>query len=404
MLSSNSASLPSSCTQDIDAAFWKLWQQYQDYIYRCCCKWMGNQTDAEDAYSRAMLKALEKARDCTDDIKNFKAWLSRLTYNLCADIHRERKRGSSRIDSIESLAEQEGVELVSQEETPVLAATRRELELFLRNAIDELPDRLRETFILHFESELSYQDIASQLNISYDNVRKRISQARAILRQRFNENFSEDTASRVSPQSAKPRKSKKTAPESVAGEIALSGDLEQVQIVAGGELPEAVEPVLADAQSDEKLEEIEIRPFARIRFMPVGAKHLRPYLAVNQDLDPQMLRPSKDFCKKSIVTDGEPQSAALSVPHREKLELEERMKGEKPSFFSCSNEISAFPSPSQSAIPLLRIASPCALKQLLIWVSLAWSSKTSASFMQETWFLRLLTRGAKIVNKGINST
>ncbi|MGB7709606.1 MAG: sigma-70 region 4 domain-containing protein [Microcoleus sp.] len=170
-----------------------------------------------------------------------------------------------------------------------------------------MPDRLRETFILHFESGLSYPDIAEQLNISYDNVRKRISQARAILRQRFNENFSEDGTdsdlsnpkSRVSPQSAKPRKSKKTAQkEPVAGEIILSGELEEVQIVAAIELPEValsvtqIEPVLVEAQPDEKLEEIE------------------------------------------IVADGEPQSAALSVAHREKLELEERMKGEKPGFFS----------------------------------------------------------------------
>jgi hypothetical protein len=168
------------------------------------------------------------------------------------------------------------------------------------------------------------------------------------LRQRFNENFGEDGTdsdlsnpkSRVSPQSAKPRKSKKTAQkEPVAREIILSGELEQVQIVAAIELPEAalsvtqIEPVLVDAQSDEKLEEIE------------------------------------------IVADGEPQSAALSVPHREKLELEERMKGEKPGFFSCSNEISVFPSSSQWAIPLRRIASRSALKQLLIGVSLAWSSE-----------------------------
>jgi hypothetical protein len=92
--------------------------------------------------------------------------------------------------------------------------------------------------------------------------------------------------SRVSPQCAKPRKSKKTAKkEPVAREIILSEELEQVQIVAGVELLEAelsvtqIEPVLVDAQSDEKLEEIE------------------------------------------IVSDGEPQQAALSVPHREKLEL-----------------------------------------------------------------------------------
>ncbi len=236
---------------------------------------------------------------------------------------------------------------------------------------------MRETFILHFESGLSYQNIAEQLGISNDNVRKRISQARAILRQRFNENFGEDGTesdlsnpkSRVSPQSAKPRKSKKTAQkEPVADEIILSGELEQVQIVAARELPEAalsvtqIEPVLVDAQSDEKLEEIE------------------------------------------IVADGEPQSVALSVPHRQKLELEERIKGEQPRFFSCSSESSVVPPSSQWTIPLRRIASRSALKQLLIGVSLAWSSEISVSPIPETGFLRLLTRGARSVNKGIDST
>jgi len=175
--------------------------------------------------------------------------------------------------------------------------------------------------------------------------------------------------SRVSPQSAKPRKSKKTAKkEPVAGEIILSGELEEVQIVASVELPEAalsvrqIEPVLVDAKSDQKLEAIE------------------------------------------MVTDGEPQQAALSVPHREKLELEESMMGEKPGFFSCSNEISPFPWSSQWAIPLRRITSRNALKQLLIGVSLAWSSENSASPIPETGFLRLLTRGARSVNKGINSS
>lgn len=52
----------------------------------------------------------------------------------------------------------------------------------IRRAIDNLPTRLRETFILYFREELSYQEIAQQQNISYQNVCKRISQARAILR------------------------------------------------------------------------------------------------------------------------------------------------------------------------------------------------------------------------------
>ncbi|MEG4111128.1 MULTISPECIES: sigma-70 family RNA polymerase sigma factor [unclassified Microcoleus] len=258
MLISSSASVPSSCTPDIDSAFWKLWQDNQDYLYRCCRKWMGNPTDAEDALSRAMLKAWEKARDSTDDIKNFKAWLTKLTYNLCADIHRERNRGAVGVDSLDTIAIGNETELISQEETPVRAAMRGEVELFFREAIDELPDRFRETFILHFESGLSYPDIAEQLNISYDNVRKRISQAPAILRQRFKENFGEDGTdsdfsnpkSRVSPQSAKGKKS-----QNIVEKKPITEEIEEREIVAGGEVQE---PVLVNAKSDGEIKEREI--------------------------------------------------------------------------------------------------------------------------------------------------
>ncbi|MEG4811906.1 sigma-70 family RNA polymerase sigma factor [Microcoleus sp. F8-D3] len=258
MLISSSASVSCSCTPDIDSAFWKLWQDNQDYLYRCCRKWMGNPTDADDALSRAMLKAWEKARDGTDDIKNFKAWLTKLTYNLCADIHRERNRSAVGVDSLDTIALGNETELISQEETPVRAAIRGEVELFFRGAIDELPDRLRETFMLHFESGLSYQNIAEQLGISYDNVRKRISQARAILRQRFNENFGEDGTdsdlsnpkSRVSPQSAKGKKS-----QSIVEKKTVTEQIEEREIVAGGEIQESV---LVNAKSDGDIGEREI--------------------------------------------------------------------------------------------------------------------------------------------------
>lgn len=71
---------------DIRSNFWQQWQQYQDYLYRCCVKWMGgNTTDAEDALSRAMLKAWEKVQKFAGEIANFKAWLTTLTRNLCVD-------------------------------------------------------------------------------------------------------------------------------------------------------------------------------------------------------------------------------------------------------------------------------------------------------------------------------
>lgn len=189
MLNSNcdSASFLSDSSQDINSTFWKLWQQYRDYLYRCCLKWMGgNPTDAEDALSRAMLKAWEKVQHFAGAIANFKAWLTRLTYNVCLDIHRECNRRARRVKSLETTISGEDEQLVSPYDTPVRVIMRRELQLTIRQAIDKLPTRLRDPFTLHFYQDLAYQDIARQLNISYDNVRKRISEARSRLRKQLN--------------------------------------------------------------------------------------------------------------------------------------------------------------------------------------------------------------------------
>ncbi|HEY9299140.1 MAG TPA: sigma-70 family RNA polymerase sigma factor, partial [Phormidium sp.] len=116
---SASASGIRGCNDELGKAFWQLWQQYRDYLHRCCMKWMrGNSTDAEDALSRAMLKAWEKVQKYAGEITNFKAWVTRLTHNLCVDIHRECSRGANRVEDIEGYASCEEQGLVQSEDTP----------------------------------------------------------------------------------------------------------------------------------------------------------------------------------------------------------------------------------------------------------------------------------------------
>ncbi len=61
----------------------------------------------------------------------------------------------------------------------------RELENFFENAIEGLPPKLRETFVLYHENDESYAAILEPLQISPTTARKRISDARKILRQQF---------------------------------------------------------------------------------------------------------------------------------------------------------------------------------------------------------------------------
>ena len=188
---SDSASCILSCSEDIEKVFWQLWQQNRDYLYRCCFKWMGgNPTDAEEVFSRAMLKAWEKLPDHAEKITNLRAWLISLTQNLCIDIHRERRRKSMQTEDIEEIAARENSAVISCLDSPEEALLHHELGQYIRRAIDTLPSRLRTPFILHYCHQISYQDIAQQLALSLDNIYKRIQQARDFLQKRLSRYFS----------------------------------------------------------------------------------------------------------------------------------------------------------------------------------------------------------------------
>ncbi|MCT7979838.1 sigma-70 family RNA polymerase sigma factor [Laspinema sp. C3] len=186
----------------------------------------GNLADAEDALSQAMLKAWEKIRDYASTISNVKAWLTQLTHNLCVDILRQRNRGVRSVENLETINATEDERLATQYHTPDQTLMQQELADTIRGAIGALPLRLRQPFILYLDEELSYREIAVRLGISYDNVRKRISQARAILRKQLNE-YLPQTHSKVL-QSPKRKKSRKTAlPEAFVGEtLPRSGEVE----------------------------------------------------------------------------------------------------------------------------------------------------------------------------------
>ncbi|MEH1872215.1 RNA polymerase sigma factor [Nostoc sp.] len=166
--------------------FWQVWEQYRNYFYSRCLEWMGgNHHDAEDLFSRAMLKAWNQWPDYATKITKPRAWLSRLIHNLCMDLHRERKREAQRIENVEDIQFRDHTVVTSRLESPESEMFSHELRVYLRHRIASLPTRLREPFILRYCQEKSYRDIAKELALSEDNVYKRVQQARTILQKQL---------------------------------------------------------------------------------------------------------------------------------------------------------------------------------------------------------------------------
>ncbi|MGD1808161.1 RNA polymerase sigma factor [Dapis sp. BLCC M126] len=170
--------------------FWQQWQESRGQLYRCCLKIMNsNPMDAEDVLSQAMLKAWKKVQKFGEKISNLKAWLYQVTRNFCIDIIRKRSCAAVGVDSIEWVGNTEEVITTGTVECPESVLEREEISDRIQGAIAELPENLRETFILHFYRELSHKEIAQQQEISYDNVCKRISLARKWLKEKLSSYF-----------------------------------------------------------------------------------------------------------------------------------------------------------------------------------------------------------------------
>ncbi|NET29852.1 RNA polymerase sigma factor [Okeania sp. SIO1I7] len=170
--------------------FWEQWTEHEDMLYRCCLRLMNsNRTDAEDALSRAALKAWEKVQKFEGKITNFKAWSIKLTRNLCIDIIRERSRGATDVESIELVGDTQDMSIASSVESPESFLEREERSIEIRRAIADLPEKLRETFILHFYEELTHTEIAERQGISYNNVSRRIYVAKKKLKEKLSDYF-----------------------------------------------------------------------------------------------------------------------------------------------------------------------------------------------------------------------
>ncbi len=175
------------CLSEGDAGtFWRLWEIHNDYLYVVCLGQMGGiKEDAEDALSRTKLKAWESLPRYAGVIINLRAWLTRLTCNLCMDMHRERHRRTRVMVSAERMQISDTLSPASTRESPESEYLQRELWMHVRQGVRQLPSPLRKPFILRFVQERPYDEIAEQLILSTDNARKRVQLARAILRRQL---------------------------------------------------------------------------------------------------------------------------------------------------------------------------------------------------------------------------
>jgi len=188
-----------------DSAFWSIWEAYGNHLFAVCLRhFRGAQPDAADAASRSMLAARSRLTDYAQQIENLEAWLTRLTCNVCLDIHRERRRESRMGFDVEDVSEKELNASSPSTLTPEQEVLQAEAYDRVAEAVRALPPRLRVAAEMRFLEDLDYDAIAARLGMTQENARKRVQQAREILSERLGRALSLRAPSKVTRSRPRP--------------------------------------------------------------------------------------------------------------------------------------------------------------------------------------------------------
>jgi RNA polymerase sigma-70 factor, ECF subfamily len=194
-VSGEEARLIARCLAGDEKAYRELVEMYQSQVYSLALRIVRSVEDAEDITQDTfvrMFRALERY----DPERAFAAWLFTIASRLCIDHLRRRSvRPVSLTQRDKGSDEEYEIEIEDPGPWPDEAAVRAEEERRTSERIDALPAHYRIVILLRHQQDLSYEEIAAALNLPLGTVKARIHRARALLKQRIEQERAEPASS-----------------------------------------------------------------------------------------------------------------------------------------------------------------------------------------------------------------
>jgi len=162
-------------------AYADLMQRYKDSIYFMVLKMVNNREDAMDLTVETFAKAFEKLDKYQPDFA-FSTWLFRVATNNCIDFIRKKKLNTMSIHGMTNEdGEEKQLEIKADILNPEETSIKKQQTQALRLLIESLPSRYRNLITLRYFDELSYEEIAVQLDLPLGTVKAQLFRARFLL-------------------------------------------------------------------------------------------------------------------------------------------------------------------------------------------------------------------------------
>ncbi|RYF61283.1 MAG: sigma-70 family RNA polymerase sigma factor [Cytophagaceae bacterium] len=171
--------------QGDEAAFRWLVDTYQRRVFRTALAIVPTPEEAEDVAQEVFIEVYKTVGSFRGEA-SIATWLYRLTTSRALKRERDRKR-KKRFTFLTSLFGDEDSERVDPPDfqTPDTVLQANERTQLINQAVQKLAESQKVAFTLHYQEELSYQEIADVMQTSVSAVESLLFRARQTLRKRL---------------------------------------------------------------------------------------------------------------------------------------------------------------------------------------------------------------------------
>lgn len=174
-------------------AFSLIVTRYQRLICSLAYSSLGSLNESEDLAQEVFVEAWKKLRDLREPEK-LKSWLCGILRFKIS--HHWRKNARQPMGHAHELPEEDVLE--SDAESVETSAMKEEEKALLWRSLETVPETYRDTLILYYREHKSLEHVASELDLSEDTVKQRLSRGRKLLQKEMM-NFVEGALERSAP-------------------------------------------------------------------------------------------------------------------------------------------------------------------------------------------------------------
>lgn len=166
-------------------AFDEIIDTYEKRVFNLIYRLIGDYEEAADLTQDTFVSAYRAYGKFRFDCSVY-SWLCKIAVNHCKNRYRERDRQRQYEDTLLDISDDSSVSIPAEESNnPDQHVERKELRERIADAIMSLPEDYRVVAVLRDLQGLSYQEIVEATDLSMDNVKVRLSRARAMLRRKL---------------------------------------------------------------------------------------------------------------------------------------------------------------------------------------------------------------------------